>query len=180
MEVKTILIGIDPAFREGGFAICCIEGRDVRFVTFPNFLAFISWLRSDRPEKARVCIENSNLQNTTFALNQIVQGMLKGKYTYDGIMQTVRYTAKLSRDAGKNQAASQYTVDVCRAYFGAENVFEISPKEKGAKVTSHAICAAIAKANGHDFPKKSNQDDRDAYMLAAKLLTIKPKIKIKK
>ncbi len=171
MDIK---IGIDPAFREGGFAICLIEGRDVRFVSFKNFLAFVSWLIHERPENARVCIENSNLQNVTFSVNQIAYGMKKAKA---GDAQIYSHIARISRDAGKNQAASQYTVDICRVYFGAENVFELSPKEKGAKVEIHAICAGIARANGHDFPKTSNQDQRDAYMLAAKLIHIKPKNK---
>ena len=143
-------IGIDPAFRERGFAICIIdETKEVAFRIFRSFLSFLDWLM-EAPENCIVCIENSNLQNATFNM-----GGNKAQL------------AKHSRDVGKNQAASQYTVDACVKFFGEENVIELSPKQKGEKIKVDGIVFGLAKQYGHKLLKKKlNQDERDAYKLA--------------
>ena len=73
--------------------------------------------------------------------------------------------ARRSRNAGANQAASQYTVDYCRHFFGIEYVFEISPRQKGGKWTQ-AIFRQVLKQEGHRTAGKFNQDQRDAYQIA--------------
>ncbi len=77
------------------------------------------------------------------------------------------YDRKVAKQipAGANQAASQYTVDYCRHFFGVEYVFEISPKQKGGKWTQ-AIFRQVLKQEGHRTAGKFNQDQRDAYQIA--------------
>jgi len=145
------VIGIDPAFRKSGFAICIIdEDGEAQGRMFKSFLDFLQWLTApgEAPERAIVGIENSNLQNVTFDMKG-TKGMV----------------AKISRNVGANQAASQYTVDACKWHYGDKYVFEVSPKQKGAKWTQ-AIFRAVAKSNKHTIVGRFNQDQRDAYQIA--------------
>lgn len=145
------VIGIDPAFRKAGFAICIIdEMGEAQGKMFKGFLEFLRWLTTpgEAPAKAIVGVENSNLQNVTFDMKG-TKGMV----------------AKMSRNVGANQAASQYTVDACKWHYGDKYVVEISPKQKGKKWTQ-AMFRAVAKSNGHTVVGKFNQDQRDAYQIA--------------
>jgi len=146
-----IVIGIDPAFRKAGFAICIIDEQSkAQGKMFKSFLDFMIWLTTpgEAPEVAIVGVENSNLQNVTFEM--------KG---------TKGLVAKISRNVGANQAASQYTVDVCKWHYGPNNMIEISPKQKGKKWTQ-AIFKGVAKSEGHKLIGRFNQDQRDAYQIA--------------
>jgi len=151
-----IFIGIDPAFRSDGFGVAILDTQDqtVRKKKFRTFLDFLKWITAPEeiPPRAVAGIENSNLQNATFNMNGS-----KAK------------VARHSRNVGANQAASQLTVDVCRWVLGEKYVFEISPREKGRKLT-HREVLAIAKQEGHTFldykGNKNEQDFRDAYQIA--------------
>ena len=146
-----ITIGIDPAFRKTGFAIAVLdETGEVEGRMFRSLLDFIQWVETREwpGQTVIVGVENSNLQNVTFDM--------KG---------TKGEVARRSRNAGANQAASQYTVDYCRHFFGVEYVFEISPKQKGGKWTQ-AIFRQVLKQEGHRTAGKFNQDQRDAYQIA--------------
>lgn len=146
-----IVIGIDPAFRKSGFAIAVIdETGEVEGRMFRSLLDFIQWVESrEWPGQTIVVgVENSNLQNKTFDMRGT-----KGE------------VARRSRNAGANQAASQYTTDYCRHFFGEEYVFSISPREKGGKWTQ-AQFRAVLKQEGHRTAGKFNQDQRDAYKVA--------------
>jgi hypothetical protein len=151
-------IGIDPAFRKNGFAVCIIdEDNTADFKIFENFYAFISWLW-DAPLKAYVCIENSNLQDSNFNVKKT---------------DTKELAAKKGRDVGKNMAISQATVDFCRKHFGEAFVVELSPKEKGAKIEDLKIFEAIVRRDNIKLinykGQVGEQDKRDAYMLARKV-----------
>ena len=64
-----IRIGIDPAFRAGGFglAIYDTKERTMSFRDFADLIEFWEWLYSEESPKIATCIiENSNLQNCTF------------------------------------------------------------------------------------------------------------------
>ena len=117
---------------------------------FRSLLDFIQWVESREwpGQTVVVGVENSNLQNVTFSM--------KG---------TKGEIARRSRNAGANQAASQYTVDYCRHFFGREYVFEISPRDKGGKWTQ-AMFRQVLKQEGHRTAGKFNQDQRDAYQIA--------------
>lgn len=146
-------IGIDPSFRQKGFAVCIMDDTIAKFIVFNSFLDFLKWVYEFRYDsKIWIGIENSNMQNVTFDMNG-----------------NKNVIAKMSRDAGKNQAISQATVDVCRVVFGTENVLEISPEQKGAKIPNN-IFDAIVRQDKMVLENykglKSEQDKRDAYMIA--------------
>ena len=146
-----IIIGIDPAFRKTGFAAAIIdETGEVEGRMFRGLLDFMEWVESKEwpGQTIIVGVENSNLQNKTFDMRGN-----KGEI------------ARRSRNAGANQAASQYTVDYCRHFFGREYVFEISPREKGKKYTQVEF-RQVMKQEGHRAAGKFNQDQRDAYKIA--------------
>lgn len=147
-----IRIGIDPAFRKNGFGVCIIdETNDIRFLRVASFLDFLRWLGTDAPaENVTVVIENSNMQDATFG----------GRMSYN------QFGAR-SRDAGKNMAVSQCTVDACVYKWGATNVRGISPKQKGRKWTK-LQAKAVALSMGLQLPKKTTQDDIDAFQLAVR------------
>jgi len=161
-------IGIDPAFRTDGFCVCVIDtDKTVRFLMFKDgLLSFMSWLLYDSPEAAYCCVENSNLQNSTFAVTAMLT-RIRGAMAAPVVRNMVLQASKISRNVGANQAASQYTYDICRLRWGT-SAYEVSPREKGAKKT-HAQVALIARSYGHIFGKEyraGKQDMRDAYMLA--------------
>lgn len=156
MEATTTItyIGIDPSFRDNGFAVCLIEGNNVSFLMMKRgLLDFLIWLFGESaPKNVVVVVENSNLQNMTFDM--------------EGSKSLV---AAKSRNVGANQAASQYTEDICVFKYGRSRVYGISPKEKGRK-RSHNEILATAKYYGHTLSNYkglvSEQDKRDAYTLA--------------
>lgn len=146
-----ITIGIDPAFRKSGFAIAVLdETGEVEGRNFASLLNFMQWVESREwpGQTVIVGVENSNLQNTTFNMKGN-----KGEI------------ARRSRNAGANQAASQYTVDYCRHFFGDAYVFEISPRQKGRKWTQ-VMFRQVLKQEGHTATGRFSQDQRDAYQIA--------------
>ena len=144
-------IGIDPAFREKGFAVCLLNAGVVTFKTFHLPLDFFEWSAGpDAPAQAFVCIENSNLQNVTF--------------NHRG---NAHEQARHSRNVGANQAASEMTVEACIRRWGRENVCEISPKDKGAKITDPDLFRSYMLSCGYKIPAGTiSQDKRDAFKIA--------------
>lgn len=147
-----VIIGIDPAFRKGGFWIAIVDysERSIVFRPFNGVLAFDRWLQSpDAPEKALVCIENSNLQNVNFKTSP-----------------NVRKTARMGRNVGANQAVSQMTVQAAIDRYGPHSVVEISPAEKGAKWNSRQFQAVASDEALTLYNFQDNQDARDAAKVA--------------
>ena len=124
-----------------------------KFIIFDSFLEFLKWVYEYRYDNdIWIAIENSNLQNVTFDMSG-----------------NKNVIAKISRDAGKNQAISQATVDVCKIVFGKENVLEISPEQKGAKIPNNIFEAIVRQYKmvlENYKGNKTEQDKRDAYMIA--------------
>ena len=155
------VIGIDPAFRKKGFAMCIIdETGDIGFKVFKTFLDFVKWAFSeDVPAgKVNVVIENANLQNITFDMSGS-----KGEI------------AKRSRNVGACQAISQATFELCQYVFGKDCTFEVSPREKGKKWTP-AEANNIATEKGLNYTFKNSeaeQDKIDAFKLCLLLPYIK-------
>ena len=150
-KTAKIYVGIDPSFRQSGYALCCIDTSDnsVSFKTFKNgFNDFCSWVRNDAPIQSDciICVENSNLQNESFDLTG-----------------SLVMVARKSRNVGKNQAVSQNSVDLLRA--NGYLVVDLSPKEKGKKYTALEF-AAVAKSEKHTVSKQTSQDEKDAYKMA--------------
>jgi hypothetical protein len=152
-------IGIDPAFRKNGFAMCIIDELDksINFKMFYSFVEFFTWVIYESPIKAFFCIENSNLQDITFQ-------------RFDSHGNKIFTSHNASRNAGKNMAVSQLTCDCLIAKYGSKNVLGISPKEKGKKIEDLRVFNAILNDNKFIVYNYNNtipeQDKRDAYQLA--------------
>jgi hypothetical protein len=153
---NVICIGVDPSFRKGGFHACLIDytDRTVRFMDFADVLMWHDWLRSDdAPDKSinRICVvvENSNLQNMNFD-----QTGNRNELQRKG------------RNVGTNQAASELAFRSAVRHYGVECVFEVSPREKGAKWDEKTYRAAVASERLTTETKSNNQDQRDAFKLA--------------
>ena len=161
----NIIIGLDPAFREGGFGCAIIEQGIVTFGTIKNFADFLRYC-DIAPTGALWCVENSNLDNTTY------------EYLRGGNTRTLM--AK-SRDVGKNQAISQVVCDYLAKKFGADRVTAISPRQKGAKwgvfngKRNMSIAREIARTVGETSGLKSTgwqtatADEVDAFQVAMHL-----------
>ncbi len=147
------IIGIDPAFRKSGFAICIADysAKQLTFKRFKSFWEFVKWLLSDeRPGSDAVwAVEDANLMNVTFI-----------KSANQSIAQ------RLSRNAGANQAVSALTVEALIDLFGREHVMAISPREKGAKLSARAVAALFHGFQGVSTLSE-NQDFRDAAKIAS-------------
>ena len=154
MNAKPVYIGVDPAFRAGGFWACVLDMQDrsVRFIAYRDLLHWHDWLRSgDAPDQAFVAVENSNAQNKTFARH------LTGK---------VSEQVRKSRNVGTNQAVSQLAYESAVRHYGQSRVFSVSPQDKGRKYTP-AQFAQVVQQDGVTLPPgTNNQDQRDAYKLA--------------
>lgn len=147
-----IRIGIDPAFRIGGFGVAIFDSSDrtMRFLGFADLIEFYDWLCSEEsPEYAKCVIENSNLQNCTFDKRG-----------------TKAIISRKSRNVGANQAVSQLTVIACNKKYGKKNVIEISPKNKGVKWSEKVFQGVLKTMSIQSEKKRHNQDDRDAANLA--------------
>ena len=168
MQDSTVVIGLDPAFREGGFGAATIENGVVMFGTIRNFADFLNYCDAAASVYPRAlwCVENSNMDNTTY------------EYLRGGNTRTLM--AK-SRDVGKNQAISQVVCDYLTKKFGAERVTAISPRQKGAKwgifngKRNISIAREIARTVGEQSGLKSTgwqtatPDEVDAFQVAMHL-----------
>ena len=168
MQDSTVVIGLDPAFREGGFGAATIENGVVMFGTIRNFADFLNYCDAAASVYPRAlwCVENSNMDNTTY------------EYLRGGNTRTLM--AK-SRDVGKNQAISQVVCDYLVKKFGAERVTAISPRQKGAKwgifngKRNMSIAREIARTVGEQSGLKSigwqtaTPDEVDAFQVAMHL-----------
>jgi hypothetical protein len=148
-------IGVDPAYREGGFYVCEIRAAVVIFYKMKGFIDFVKYVDglAENTTEVTICIENSNETNHTFISPKVRSAPAR---------------EKISRDVGKNQAISQMSVDYCQYIIGT-GIHSVSPAAKGMK-WSDMITRAEAKNHGLDlFNYKglvSEQDKRDAFKLA--------------
>ena len=145
-----IYIGIDPAFRRNGFALAMIQDKTISYIQFKGgFIEFYRWLVESAPEptKCIICVENSNLTNKSFDMR--------------GSRLVV---ARKSRDVGKNQATSQYVVDILKEW--GYKVIDMSPKNKGVKWSSVSLARVLKSEGIVQNESRTNQDKRDAAKLA--------------
>lgn len=184
---NKLFIGIDPAFRKNGFAMCIIDMSDktVLFKMFENgFLDFVGWFLHESPDTALFCVENSNLSNVTFWTHKDSKtGALltaaQARRNPRAIKLSTKEVAKISRNVGKNQAISQNVIDLLNTKYPVVN---ISPKEKGKKWLKNKTAQAYLFTERLKATKKTtNQDERDALLLA-KIAKQKPYLaqKVKK
>ena len=143
------IIGIDPAFRVSGFGICELEEDSVCFPKIKSFIDFFLYAKTFMVSDEQIfVVENSNLQNTTFATYKVNANQLK----------------RISRNVGANQAISQMVVDYLR-YLGLE-VVEVSPLQKGSKWNIYQAQSALFDLKFSHSKIKMSQDERDALKLA--------------
>ena len=146
-----VVIGIDPAIRKNGFALCFYDTinktLDFEIMDFIDFILF-SEDAMEATDNFAFCVENSNLQNLSFDM--------KGN---KGVL------ARKSRNVGMNQAVSQLTCDLLKRR-GFE-VVEISPKQKGAKLEHETFKALTMNMTVSNYKGlKGEQDKRDAFKIA--------------
>lgn len=184
---NKLFIGIDPAFRVDGFAMCIIDMSDktVLFKMFKNgFLDFVGWFLHESPETALFCVENSNLSNVTFWTHKDKKTKrlltsAQARYNPNAVKISPQELAKVSRNVGKNQAISQNVVDLLNTKYPVVN---ISPKDKGKKWLKNKTAQAYLYTEKLKATKNTtNQDERDALLLA-KIAKQKPYLaqKVKK
>lgn len=154
-----VTIGIDPAMREYGTAVCIIdEDKTARFLIFKTPYRFILWAQSDEaPRSAVIGIEHSS----------------SDKIVYDYLRKGSTPAQRAKAVAvGKNMGVSSVMVECCQQVWGKGQVFDMSPTEKGAKIENPAVFLAYVRGNGHALTSykgnKNEQDKRDAYCLAVK------------
>ena len=155
-----ILIGLDPAFRENGFAAAIFDPADrdepLRFIVFRDVVSFVGWCQNDAPERAFVCVENSNLDAAVYHLKPFMGA---------------RQAAAIGVAVGKNQAVSQLAVDLLRKKYGKTEVLDISPSKKGGKVYGRpvamvdALDLTKAPATMHVITALHSEDCRSALMM---------------
>jgi hypothetical protein len=138
------IIGIDPAFRQNGFAICILdtEAYTATFQTLKTGLLEFEDFIKQQPE-AYFAIENSNLQKSFFGRRKLQEAC----------------------SVGKNQAVSQLAVGFVLKHYGKKQLHDISPLEKGRKITSENIFEAYMQ-NFTLIGYKGSQDEKDAAKIA--------------
>ena len=144
-----VVIGIDPAIRKNGFALCFYDtiNKTVDFKIM-DFIDFVFYVMDRDAYSYKFSVENSNLQNLSFDMTG-----------------NKNVLARKSRNVGMNQAVSQLTCDLLKRR-GFE-VVEISPKQKGVKLeheTFKALTMNISVSNYKGL--KGEQDKRDAFKIA--------------
>ena len=149
------IIGLDPSLRVKGFAACELiydaneALQTINFYRFARFYNFIDFCQARIHDEALYwAVENSNLQNATFAHYKGNAAQLK----------------KISRNVGANQGISQAVVDMLTFYFTHDRVLEVSPAQKGVKWDTRNA-AHVAAQYGIKLPQTS-QDERDALKIA--------------
>jgi len=153
--MNNTIIGIDPAFRQSGFAICILDLTEntANFKVFENgFIDFFFWVLYECPADCFWSLENSNLQpNTLFGYDRMSKNEVKSR----GI------------SVGKNMATSQIVSDFLGAKFGRKNVKDFSPREKGEKIESARFTAYASAYKLYNYKGlKGEQDKRDAFKIA--------------
>ena len=162
-----ILIGIDPAYRENGFAAAMLDKSDeidpLTFKVFDKYVHFLDWLANKAPEAAYVAVENSNLHKPVYRSSKAT---------------TFNQASALGVSVGKNQAASQIAADLLEIKYGKNNVLQVSPKGK-TKVPGYKIAILLAKdilktAELHKHVEKAlrKEDCRSALLMLDKVVSL--------
>lgn len=146
------MIGVDPALRIKGMAVCIIADRTMIFKRYKRFVDFLknveAWVVYENPI---VLVEDSSLQNVTFN-NSINRAIL----------------SRMSRNVGMNQATSRIAYEWIKGY--DIEAYNISPEAKGKKFNKDVFMRVVASERlkfQPDFkPAKISQDEIDAFFLA--------------
>lgn len=188
MFENDVIIGVDPAFRKNGFAVCRWDLKlklmtRVIFNKISEYLVFINAQKAQCAKEGRglwIGVEDASLEKKAlYGLDpdkivktaiwtkqkhgeQIMWGFLKKK---------IRSLATTAKSAGMVISMSDVTADLAESLLGVDRVFRISPSQKGAKIEDPKIFFAYLKSSGVKVtqnykPIKSQQDFRDAAKIA--------------
>ena len=151
--MSTTFVGIDPAIRHNGFAMCLIKDDTVHFAKYKQFELWLydalSW-----DKDAFIVVEDSSLQNITFS-----------RYADNASK------IKISRNVGMNQAVSKITIGWL-THLG-HKVQGISPQDKGKKWSLDYAMSVMKGVNlSYTGKTKISQDEVDAFHLALIAKTI--------
>lgn len=155
--MKQIRVGIDPAFRKTGFAVCILDtDNSAYFKIFKNsMLDFLWWFLNDRPENALWIVENSNLQDYMWPDKKDENDTSK-----------IKKREKSGMDVGKNQAASQFTVDLIKSL--KCEVIDISPLQKGKAWSETQFMQQVNFRKIKILNYSGREDERVALQCACK------------
>lgn len=153
-----VFIGVDPAFRKNGMAVFIKETPiDYYTIIFKNLRHFQKWIdgimEDKPPQKAVIGVEVSE---NDFIFEGHFQNFLKACKAKDSKGLRNKYAISV----GKNMAATQYVIDLFKERYKPRNVFEITAKEKGRKLSERDL-----KLNYGIEIKDSEQDERDAAVI---------------
>lgn len=151
--LKKTILGIDPAFRQEGTALCLLENKTLTFWRPQDLWELMDWIRVHRERLDYVMVEDS----------------YQDKVTYPRSVNKKSVVAKISRDVGMNQAASQYIISWAIKCMGEDKVLGVTPAQKGKKQPDN-IFRGIVRQDGLQIEsgykrQKNYQDERDAYMV---------------
>ena len=173
-----LFIGIDPAFRENGFAMAVIDLTDktIRYIKFKRaFLDFAGWLLNDAPinkEEVVFSVENSNKGSNKKLFRKYKHRVTgarlswkQAKFIKGAVKMNEGELISDAMDVGKNMGVSQMVVQSLQ--MSGFKVLNLSPKEKGAKWLKNEILQMHLKSNKIAITKaRTNQDERDAAKMA--------------
>ena len=161
----TIIIGIDPDVDKSGVARLANNELELSSLSFPQLIEYLTLVRDiclKTGEKAVVVVEASWLISTNW---------------HTGRHDNIRTAARKGKDAGRCHEVGRKIVE-CAQYFGLEVVEKLPLKKiwkgKDGKIT-HEELAAFAR-----IPSRSNQEQRDAALLAWDYAGLPIRITLKK
>jgi hypothetical protein len=138
------------------------EPKDYYTILFKNLREFQKWidgLQEDKaPENAVVGIEASN-GDVIFEHN--FQDYLKRI----GLKDSKGLRNKYAMSVGKNMAATNYAIDLFKEKYKPRHVFEITPHEKGRKISEKDL-----KINYGIEIKDASQDEIDSAVVCFKAM----------
>lgn len=165
------IIGIDPDCGRSGVAVLDMRAREmqVHSMTFPELVQYLTCVAADSIEGGSILVVVEASWNTEANWHG---GRSRGR----------AYSASLGYDVGRNHETGRKISEMAKAY-GLE-VEEKSPlrkcwKGKDGKITHGELVSLLDGSGvGHSLGGRSNQEERDAALLALDASGITMRIKI--
>ena len=154
---NNIIIAIDPDADKSGVAMLNRTTREVdgRTMTFTEILEMVAVT----PKDVKILIEAGYLNQSNWHITTAM---------------TARKAAALGQAVGRNHETARKLVEVCRFY--GHDVEEVRPLRKiwkGGKISHDEMAQFI------DLPARTNQEVRDAALIAWNYAGLPMKLKLK-
>jgi hypothetical protein len=162
-EKKIVYMGCDPAIRKNGMAVFIKESpTDYYTIIFKNLRHFQKWIDGLMEDKApEYAIVGVEVSENDIIFEGHFQSFLKVCKAKDSRGMRNKYAMSV----GKNMAATQYVIDLFKEKYKPRHVFEITAKEKGAKLNERDL-----HRNYGIQITGSEQDERDAAVICEKAI----------